>query len=231
MKLSILQENLARGLSISSRSVAARAQLPVLSNVLLATDKGRLKLSATNLETGINLWLGAKVEKEGAISVPAKILTEFVASLPAGKVEVEARESSLRLSSGSYEASFVGMAASEFPAIPSMKKKADLKFSGSLLASAINEVAFAAAQDEGRPILAGVLLKIQGNELLLVATDGYRLSLKRIKGVAGIDKVKGLKKGLVLPARTLLEVARVAVEEEGKLGVSVTPEASQLICS
>jgi DNA polymerase-3 subunit beta len=201
MKLSILQENLARGLSISSRSVAARAQLPVLSNVLLATDKGRLKLSATNLETGINLWLGAKVEKEGAISVPAKILTEFVASLPAGKVEVEARESSLRLSSGSYEASFVGMAASEFPAIPSMKKKADLKFSGSLLASAINEVAFAAAQDEGRPILAGVLLKIQGNELLLVATDGYRLSLKRIKGVAGIDKVKGLKKGLVLPAR------------------------------
>ncbi len=230
MKLSILQENLAQGLSITSRSVATRAQLPVLSNVLLTTDKGRLKLSATNLETGINLWLGAKVEKEGAISIPAKILTEFVTSLPAGKIEVVAQESSLKLSSGSFEASFVGMAASEFPAIPSMKKKADLKFPGSLLAAAINEVAFAAAQDEGRPVLAGVLLKSKDSQLIMVATDGYRLSLKRIKGVVGIDKIKGLKKGLVLPARTLLEVARVVADEEkDELGISITPEASQLI--
>jgi DNA polymerase-3 subunit beta len=229
MKLSILQENLARGLSTTSRSVATRAQLPVLSNILLATDQGRLKLSATNLETGINFWLGAKIEKEGALSVPAKILTEFVSSLPAGKIEMETKEGSLRLVSGSYEASFVGMAPSEFPAIPSLKKKADLQFSGQLLTSAINEVAFAAAQDEGRPVLAGVLLQIQDSQLVLVATDGYRLSLKKIKEISGLDKVKELKKGLVLPARTLLEVARMTVEKEANLGLSVTPEASQLI--
>jgi len=83
MKLSVLQENLARGLATTSRSVATRAQLPVLSNILLTTDQGRLKLSATNLETGINYWLGAKVEKEGAISIPAKVLAEFIANLMA----------------------------------------------------------------------------------------------------------------------------------------------------
>ena len=85
MKLSTLQENLAKGLSIVSHSVATKAQLPVLGNILLATDKGRLKLSATNLETGINFWIGAKIEKEGAVSIPAKILTEFVSSLPGTK--------------------------------------------------------------------------------------------------------------------------------------------------
>lgn len=230
MKLSILQENLSHGLTIASRSVAARAQLPVLGNILLSTDKGRLKLSATNLETGINLWLGAKVEKEGAISIPAKILTEFVSSLPAGRIEIEARENALHLVSGSYEASFVGLAANEFPAVPSMTTKAVLKFEAPPLALAINQTAFAAAQDEGRPILTGVLLKSQSEGLTLVATDGYRLSLKKLKGVAGIEKVKEFKKGLVLPARTLLEVARVASEEtEGKLGLAVTPEASQVI--
>lgn len=230
MKLSILQENLSRGLTIASRSVATRAQLPVLGNVLLSTDKGRLKLSATNLETGTNLWLGAKVEKEGAISIPAKILTEFVSSLPAGRIEVETRENTLYLTSGSYEASFVGMAANEFPAVPSMTTKAILKFESPLLTTAINQTAFAAAQDEGRPILTGVLLKSKDKELTLVATDGYRLSLKKLKGIAGIGKVKEFKKGLVLPARTLSEVARIAAEEtEGKLGLAITPEASQVI--
>lgn len=230
MKLSILQENLSRGLTIASRSVATRAQLPVLGNALLGTDKGRLKLSATNLETGINLWLGAKIEKEGAISIPAKILTEFVSSLPAGRVEIEARENTLYLASGSYEASFVGLAANEFPTVPSMKTKAVLKFESSLLSLAINQAALAAAQDEGRPILTGVLLKSQNKELTLVATDGYRLSFKKLKKVTGIEKVKEFKKGLVLPARTLLEVARVATEEtEGKIGLAVTPKASQVI--
>lgn len=230
MKLSILQENLSRGLIITSRSVATRAQLPVLGNILLSTDKGRLKLSATNLETGINLWLGAKIEKDGAISIPAKILTEFVSSLPVGRIEIEARENVLHLTSGSYEASFVGMAANEFPAVPSATAKVALKFESPLLALAINQTAFAAAQDEGRPVLTGVLFKSQNKGLILAATDGYRLSLKKLKGVAGIEKVKEFKNGLVLPARALLEVARIATEEtEGKLGLAVTPEASQVI--
>ena len=119
MRLSVLQENLAQGLNTASRSVATRAQLPILSNVLFSTDKGRLKLSATNLETGVNLWLGAKIEKEGAISIPAKIITEFISSLPADKVELETKENVLTVNCGSYQADFIGLPAGEFPKIPS----------------------------------------------------------------------------------------------------------------
>ena len=179
MKISILQENLAKGLNIVSRSVATRAQLPVLSNVLLTTDKGRLKLSSTNLETGINLWLGAKVEKEGQISIPAKILTEFVTSLPTDKVELESQENTLKVECGSYQAEFIGLPASEFPPVPSLTGKADLVFEDEVLSQAVGQVAFAAATDEGRPVLTGVLLQVQKGQLTMVATDGYRLSLKK----------------------------------------------------
>jgi DNA polymerase-3 subunit beta len=159
VKLTILQENLAKGLAIASRSIAIRAQLPVLSNVLLATDKGRLKLSATNLETGTNLWLGAKVEKEGAITIPAKILTEYISSLPAEKIQLKAEEADLKVVCGSNQADFVGMNAGEFPNIPSAKGKPEVTFQINALIQAVEQVAFAAAQDEGRPVLTGVLLQ------------------------------------------------------------------------
>lgn len=231
MKLSILQENLNKGLSIVSRSVATRAQLPVLSNVLLSTDKGRLKLSATNLETGINYWIGAKIEKEGTLSIPAKVLTEFVSSLAPGKVAMEAQESSLKIASGSHQASFVGMAASEFPTIPSLKGKPKMSFDFKALSLAISQVAFAAAQDEGNPVLAGVLLVARGGSLTLVATDGYRLSLKKIKEGKGLAETKEFKKGLIIPSRTLIELGRVVNEgeQEKPLGLSITPESSQVI--
>lgn len=233
MKLSVLQENLARGLTTTSRSVASRAQLPVLSNILLATDQGRLKLSATNLETGINYWLGAKIEKEGAISIPAKVLAEFIASLPAEKVELEAKENNLLINCGSYQAEFNGLAATEFPKIPSVKGRPDLSFASASLVQAINQVAFAAAQDEGRPVLTGVLLMIKGQNLILVATDGYRLSLKKIPSTKGIAESKELKKGLIIPSRTLIELARTMgeTEQEKNIGLTITKEANQAIFS
>ncbi len=233
MKLSVLQENLARGLATVSRSVASRAQLPVLSNILLTTDQGRLKLSATNLETGINHWLGAKVEKEGAISIPAKILAESVASLPTEKVELEARENNLLVNCGQYQAEFNGLAATEFPKIPSVKGKPDLSFASDSLTRAINQVAFAAAQDEGRPVLTGVLLLVKGKDLILAATDGYRLSLKKIPTTKGITESKELKKGLIIPSRTLTELARATgeKEQEKNIGLTITERANQVIFS
>jgi DNA polymerase-3 subunit beta len=232
-KLSILQENLAKGLTITSRSVASRAQLPVLSNILLATDKGRLKLSATNLETGINYWLGAKVEKEGALSIPAKVFTEFVTSLPVEKVELEAKENNLLVSCGSYQAEFNGLAATEFPKIPSLKGKPGLSFIAPNLIDSINQVAFAAAQDEGRPVLTGVFLAIEGKNLNLAATDGYRLSLKKIPSSKGIAQSKELKKGLIIPSRTLIELARTIGESdpEKEIGLTITKASNQAIFS
>lgn len=231
MKLSVLQENLAKGLSIVSRSVATRAQLPVLGSILLQTDRGRLKLSATNLETGINYWVGAKIEKDGAISIPAKVLTEFVSSLPAQKAEMVLQDGQLRIICGSYEASFVGLNASEFPAMPAAKGKPEISFNSAQLSTAIAQVAFAAAQDEGNPVLAGVLLLVKGESLFLVATDGYRLSLKELRGLKAIAKIKMFKKGLLIPARTLMEIGKIVGEgeQERPLGLTVTPESNQII--
>jgi len=231
MKLSILQENLAKGLSIVSRSVATRAQLPVLSNILLATDRGRLKLSATNLEMGINYWIGAKVEKEGSLSVPAKVLTEFVSSLSPEKIEIKSQESSLEITSGSHQANFVGMVASEFPSVPSLKGKPKISFDLKALSAAISQVAFAAAQDEGNPVLTGVLLITKGKNLILVATDGYRLSLKKIESGKTLVGVKEFEKGLIIPSRTLTEVGKVIGEsgQEKILGLNLTPESNQVI--
>jgi DNA polymerase-3 subunit beta len=231
MKISVLQENLSKGLSIVSRSVNPRGQLPVLGNVLLTTDRGRLKLSATNLETGINYWVGAKIEEEGAISIPAKILTEFISSLPAEKIDLKLDGASLKAVCGSSQASFVGLNASEFPAIPSLKGKPEITFKAHQFSEAISQVAFAAAADEGNPVLSGVLLAVREEKLYLVATDGYRLSLKEISGQEGAAKVKEYKKGLLIPARALMEVGKIIgdVEEEKILGLVVTPEANQVI--
>lgn len=231
MKLTLLQENFAKGLSITSRSVATRAQLPALGSILISTDKGRLKLSATNLETGINYWLGAKIEKEGTISIPAKILTEFVSSLPSEKISLETKENNLSVSCGSYSANFVGLSASEFPAIPTLKKEKPISFNGEDLLKTISQVAFAAAQDEGRPVLTGVLLTIRESNLILVATDGYRLSFKKMAKVEGSTDLKEFKKGLIIPSRTLIEVAKIISDtEQGKeIGLAITDSSNQII--
>lgn len=233
MKLSVLQENLAKALSATSRTVATQAQLPILNNVLLTTDKGRLKLSATNLETGINFWVGAKIEEKGSVSIPAKVLTEFVATLPPEKIELVTKENSLNLVCGAHQANFVGLPASEFPPIPTLKGKEIIAFNFGDLYKAITQVAFAAAQDEGRPVLAGILMVVKGKNLVLVATDGYRLSIKKISGLKEIKKATELKKGLIIPARTLMEVARIAgeQEQEKKVGLTVSSDSNQVIFS
>lgn len=228
MKLTVLQENLNKGLGVAGRAVAARPQLPVLSHVLLSAEKGRLKISATNLETGINLWVGAKVETEGAVSVPAKIFAEFIASLPPEKVELTLEEGKLKVVSGRFEASFNGLDASEFPKISSVKGEPLLSLPGKELVQAVNQVAFAAASDEGRPVLTGVYFVAKDGELKLVATDGYRLSVKNLKTGLKEEGAEVLSKGLVIPARAFQEAARAA-SEDGEVKIYYLAEANQLI--
>lgn len=227
MKILILQENLTKGLNLVSRFVASKATLPILGNILLTTDNGRLKLSATNLETGINLWLGAKIEKEGSLTAPAKILAEFVSSLPPEKIEIETKETVLHLNSGTFKASFIGTGAGEFPQIPSFSSEPVLIFESQELIKALSQVTFAAAQDEGRPVLTGVLIKTHNKKLSLVATDGYRLSFKNLS-----IKENKLEKNLLIPAKTLLEISRAAQEkhkEEKEIKITFTPEKSQVV--
>ena len=232
MKVSILQENLSKGLNIVNRFILPRAQLPILNNFLIKTEQGRLKLSATNLETGINLWLGAKVEKEGEICVPAKNLTEYISLIPPQKINLEIEKNFLKITSESYQANFISLAASEFPLIPTLKKKPEISLNNKDLALAISQVAFAAAQDEGRPALTGVLFKIKKDKLILAATDGFRLSVKEISGLKSGEESK-LQKELIIPARALIEVGKIISEagEENNLGLTITPESNQIIFS
>jgi len=233
MKLSVLQENLTKALLTTNRIVSSKAQLPILNNILLTTDKGRLKLSATNLETGINYWIGAKVEKEGSISIPARVLTEFVATLPPEKIELIIEENNLNLVCGFFQANFIGLPASEFPSVPSLKEKEIISFKFHDLCQAISQTAFASAQDEGRPVLAGVLMIIKNKKLVLVATDGYRLSVKNIIIEKELKEKNKLEKGLIIPARTLIEVARLASDEEQEkqIGLTVSADSNQAIFS
>jgi len=232
MKVSILQENLTKGLNIVNRFILPRAQLPILNNVLIKTEQGRLKLSATNLETGINLWLGVKIEKEGEICVPAKNLTEYISLIPPQKINLEVEKNLLKITSETYQANFITLSASEFPIIPTLKKKPEISLINKDLALAISQVAFAAAQDEGRPVLTGILFKIKKEKLVLVATDGFRLSIKEINGLKSGEESK-LQKDLIIPARALIEVGKMMVErgEQNNLGLTITPENNQIIFS
>jgi DNA polymerase-3 subunit beta len=233
MKISILQENLNKGLNTVSRFITTKTQLPILSNILLKTDQGRLKISGTNLETGINYWLGVKVEKEGEVCLPTKVLTEYVSSLPSQKINLELKGNLLEVNCEGYQASFLTTPSVEFPIIPSLGKKSDIVLNIQDLTSIINQVTFAASQDEGRPVLTGVLLRVKKENLFLVATDGYRLSVKQIKNLKGIEKLLKDNEELLIPARALIEVGKVLTEDEQKdeLGLTITPKSNQIIFS
>jgi DNA polymerase-3 subunit beta len=231
MKVSCLQENLAKGLSIVGRAVSTRTTLPVLNNVLMATDKNRLKLAATNLELGITCWIGAKVEEEGATTVPARTLTDLVSSLPADRIDMtlNVRNQTLELRCARTEARIKGIDAQEFPLMPS----ADGDLPGAQTAlirvedlrDLINQVVFAAATDESRPILTGVYVELNGDRITMAAADGFRLSVRHAKLV---EPVQG-QLTLVIPARALNEVARVSADEQNPVAIKVIPGRGQVL--
>ncbi len=218
MKLSCLQEKLNKGLSIVEKVISPRANLPVLSNILIKTKKGQLELSSTNLEIGINKLIGAKIEKEGAITIPAKVFSEYISSLPNKKINIEKKDDSLHISCNKYKATILGISASEFPLIPEIKGKPIISIKPNILKEAISSVVFAAALDESRPVLSGVFLHFKDKELKLVATDSYRLAEKTIK----LDKKVSSEKKVIIPTRTLQELNRIISEFSEPVDISIT---------
>jgi DNA polymerase-3 subunit beta len=225
MKFSCLQENLAKGLAIVGRAVATRSTLPVLSNVLMATDEGRLKLSATNLEVGISCWIGAKVEEDGATTVPARLLSDFVNSLPPERIDVElvTRTQTLNLKCSNYEANIKGIDAQEFPIIVALGENTGISLEPATLREMINQVSFAAAMDESRPVLTGVLAEISGSNLTMAAADGFRLSVRN----AELSESATTSTSVIIPAKALQELARVSAEEDEPIQMTVAPNRSQ----
>jgi DNA polymerase-3 subunit beta len=212
MKLSCIQENLAKGLSVVSRAVAARSTLPVLGNILLATDNGRLRLSATNLELGITCWIGAKIEEDGSTTIPAKTLVDLVNTLPPDKVDLSlvVRTQTVNLSCGRTHANLKGIDAQEFPILPLANLDDAIQLNVEDFHEMIEQVIFAAATDEARPMLTGVLAKIDGGEVTLAASDGFRLAVRH----AHLSTPAARPVTAIIPARALAELARVITSEE-----------------
>ncbi|MGB3905912.1 MAG: DNA polymerase III subunit beta [Anaerolineae bacterium] len=227
MKLSCLQENLVKGISIVSRVVSTRAVLPVLNNILLATDDGRLKLAATDLSTSITCWIGAKVEEDGEITVPARLLSDFVSTLPSAQIEMElvTRTKSLHLKCAQFEADIRGIDAQDFPLIPSDVSDHKLTIPPATLRQMIEQVILAAATDESRPVLTGALAEFRDSELTMVAADGFRLSLRK----APLTEEVPEPMDIIIPARALRELARVSAEEEEPVEIIVTPDRNQVL--
>jgi len=225
MKLSCLQENLNRGLAIVQRAVATRSTLPITGNVLLATDQSRLKLVATNLEMAICCWIGAMVEEEGSITVPARLLTEFVASLPAEKVDITLtpKTKTLSLKCARFEARISGIDAADFPPIPAVEGDAT-KVEAEVLRQAVKQVVFAAAVEESRPVLTGVDATFEDKTLTLAAADGFRLAVYKMPVTNAIAQ----KTEVIIPARTLAEVERLATDDE-PVEITVNPNKSQVL--
>ncbi len=227
MKVSVLQENLTRGLGTVGRGVATRSTLPILANVLIRTDNGRLKLTTTNLEIGVNAWIGAKVEDEGGITVPAKLLADFVNSLPPGQVDLSlnVRTKTLHVQSAAYEANVKGIDAEEFPPIPTVPDKPTTRVPQGTLRRMINEVAFVAATDDSRPVLTGVLTRLEGEELTFVAADPYRLGIRRGALLGKVDPPIEV----IIPARSLFELARIIGDDDAPVDIAITQNKSQVI--
>lgn len=227
MRLSCLQENLNRGLSVVGRAVATRTTLPITNNVLLSVDQSRLKLEATNLEMAISCWIGAKVEEEGAITVPARLLTEFIGSLPNDRVDISLspRTKNLGLKCARFEARISGVDAKDFPPIPKIEGGITTKIEVDALRQGISQVVFAAASEDSRPVLTGIDAEFDGDLLTLAAADGFRLAVYKLPLLSPVSQ----KTEVIIPARTLAELNRLMADQEEPVEITVNPNKSQAL--
>ena len=210
MKLQILQENLAKAISLASRFTTSRAQLPILGNILLTASKTKLNVSSTNLEISVSTSVGAKIEKDGEISIPSKIISEVVQNLPKETLELESEKEHLKISSSAFSSDVLGMNTSDFPKVPSsIHKDKSFTLPKTEFSEGLLKVLFAVSVDETRPILTGILFLLSKEGLILVATDGFRLSQKKVK----TSSFKGSSK-FILPRSILSEVGRLGETDE-----------------
>ena len=227
MRLSCLQENLARGLSVVGRAVATRSTLPITQNVLLSTEQSMLKISATDLNMAMTTWIGAQVEEEGAITVPARLLSDFVNSLPPERIDIEASSQpiGLNIKCVSFESNISGTPADDFPPIPAVEGGLAAKIEPDVMREAINRVAFAAATEDSRPVLTGVKTEISGDDFKFAAADGFRLAV--YSGKLAEPPSEDIE--FLIPARVLNEISRLLGTQQTAVEFMVTPSSNQAL--
>ena len=205
MKMVCIKKNLTHGLQTTSRVVGGVNSLPILNNILFKTDQGRLRISGTNLEMAVNTWVAGKVEEEGEITIPAKLVSEYIHNLAAEKVTLKTEKLTLKIEGENTETHIKGLPAEEFPLIPDTGEEVFGKLDGEVLKKAISEVVFAAAYSEAQPEISGVLFRFSGNNLELAATDRYRLAESRVN----MEQAAPEEKQIIVPARAVSEIGRI----------------------
>ena len=213
MNVQVTQENLNRALNSVAKVANTRGTLPILANVLIKTSRNRVSISATNLDIAITHYIGAKVSEEGSITVPARLMQDFVNSLPSGVIELDLQESKLHVSTDQYKSVVNGIMADDFPVMPAIADGTSWKVSSSLFKKALQQVVFAASSDETRPVLTGVLLRTNDGELAMAATDSYRLAEKKL----GNQKQES---NLLIPASALHDLLRILGDGDDQITIT-----------
>lgn len=223
MRVSVRQENLAKGLSIVSRAVENRPTLPVLANILLTAEDARLRLAAMDMGLGMSItcWIGAKVDQPGEITLPKNTLTDLVNNLSPDRVDMTLDQNTLTMNvrCGTTISNIKGIDAGEFPLIPEGEQP-HIYIDGRVLKEMINQTVFAAAKEDSRPILTGIYTELQENVITMAAADGYRLAVR----TANINGHFDPSTSLVIPSRALAEVARIISEEDDEVGITLPGE-------
>jgi DNA polymerase III subunit beta len=227
MKVSVLQENLAKGLSIVNRAIPSRPTLPILGNVMISTDEQRLRLSATNLELGITCWIGAKVNEDGATTVPARTLLDLVNNLSPERVDMELnpRNQNLNLRCGGTKANIKCVDASEYPLIPEADTDSGVAIPADAFKEMVSHVDFAAAREDNRPVLTGILTRFEDDVVTMAAADGFRLAVRTVV----LENPVAEYTEMIIPAKTLSEVARIISDEDKDVLISIPEGRNQVM--
>lgn len=220
MKLQVTQENLSKALGSVARVASSRGTLPILSNVLVKTVEGRLSIAATNLDIAITHYIGSKVSQEGSITVPARLMQDFVSSLPSGVIELKLDDLKLHINAEKYKSVINGVSAEDYPVMPAITEGQSWNIPGKLLKQALQQVIIAASSDEARPVLTGVYWHTHDGKLHMVATDSYRLAEKSLINMKqDVD--------LLIPASALQDLLRIIGDYEEE--VVVTHDDQQVL--
>lgn len=227
MKLTLLQENLIKALVSASHIITTKAQMPILGHIKIEAKSLGLLISATDLEIGLKIQVKAKVEKTGALTVPARVITELVNNCGPGQLILEAKDQKLSLSGSGTKATISGMSATEYPELPSFIPETALEFSSKEFIKAIQKVAFSAAVEDSRPVLTAIQLKTTEDGLEFSATDGFRLSWLKFTTQKKVSQVEN--KQWLIPARALQEIVRLSDSVGEQIKFSLTDKNNQVV--
>jgi DNA polymerase-3 subunit beta len=212
MKLQVTQENLNKALMSVSRIASSRSTLPILANVLIKTSNNLLTISATNLSIAITHSIGAKILTEGSITVPARLMQDYISSLPSGIIDLEVENNRLKIKENSYSSTINGISADDYPLMPSIEKPTKISLSSSSLKEALNQVVLVASNDETRPILTGVLFDSNEHGFLIASTDSYRLAEKKLTSLKKYFK-------LLIPASSIQDLLRILSDNNSTINI------------